>query len=68
MSLKKMKIEINLWILLITAIIITVVLIKIPVTLFPFGIMIGVLIISVSFFLRKRIVYDTKRVKKDRFK
>ena len=58
-----MKIEINFWILFVVAFFVTVILIEIPITLFPFGIMIGVLIIAVSFLLRKSIVYDTKKRK-----
>ena len=64
----KMKIEINFWIIFVVAFFVTVVLIKIPITLFPFGVMIGVLIIAVSFLLRKSLVYDTKSGKIERFK
>lgn len=65
-----MKIEINFWVLFVLAIFITVIMIAIPekITLFPFGIMLGVLVIAVSYLLRKSIVYDTKKRKIERLK
>ncbi len=65
-----MKIEINLGILVITAIFIVVILISIPekIKFFPFGIMLGVLIIAMAYLLRGRIVYDTKKRKIERLK
>ena len=64
-----MEIEINLGILIVTAVFIVIMLLSMgKVKFFPFGIMLGVLVIAVSYLLRKSIVYNTKKRKIERLK
>jgi len=67
-----MKIEINLGILMVVAIFVTVMLITLPIgvvnSFFPFGLFTGTLVITTSFLLRKKLVYNTKKRKIERLK
>ena len=67
-----MKIEINLGILMMVAIFIVVMLITLPFevvnSFFPFWAFTGTLVVTTSFLLRKRLVYNTKKMKIERFK